>query len=289
MFLPVSFRSFLFGVLFSALALFVLPSILKQEYKSIGSNMAVNNSTRNTAISILANMSLKSLIFRPRTAALNSKPIQTASRHLTSTAVTKSAKPFMDAVRSRRTIYALNKTAPISDSQIQTIVKEALLNTPSSFNSQTTRLVLLLREEHDKFWDLTKESLKPLISAEQFEQTSKKLDGFKAGYGTILFYEDQPTIHSLEERFATYADKFQQWSEHTSAMHQFVIWTALEAEGFGANLQHYNPVVDVKAQKQWNLPEHWSLKAQLVFGGREGEPNVKEFKPVEERFRVFSS
>jgi predicted oxidoreductase (fatty acid repression mutant protein) len=70
-------------------------------------------------------------------------------------------------------------------------------------------------------------------------------------------------------------------------MHQFVLWAALEAEGFGANLQHYNPVVDAKAQEQWDIPATWNLKAQLVFGGRAGEPGEKQFKAVEERLRVY--
>ncbi|TKA50129.1 hypothetical protein B0A49_11969 [Cryomyces minteri] len=79
---------------------------------------------------------------------------------------------------------------------------------------------------------------------------------------------------------------FPQWSEHTSAMHQYVLWTALEAEGFGANLQHYNPIIDQKAQTHWKIPMTWSLKAQLVFGGRAGEPGEKQFQPIEERVFV---
>ena len=69
-------------------------------------------------------------------------------------------------------------------------------------------------------------------------------------------------------------------------MHQFALWTALEAEGFGANLQHYNPLIDVKAKSEWNVPLTWKLRAQLVFGGKAGEPGEKTFKPVEERLFV---
>lgn len=70
-------------------------------------------------------------------------------------------------------------------------------------------------------------------------------------------------------------------------MHQYVLWAGLEAEGFGANLQHYNPVIDQKAQNHWNIPPEWSLKAQLVFGGKAGEPNEKTYKPVEERMFLY--
>jgi uncharacterized protein len=64
--------------------------------------------------------------------------------------------------------------------------------------------------------------------------------------------------------------------------------TALELEGFGANLQHYNPVIDAAAAAEWDLPKSWSLKAQLCFGGRAGDPGEKTFEPVEgKRLRVF--
>jgi uncharacterized protein len=69
-------------------------------------------------------------------------------------------------------------------------------------------------------------------------------------------------------------------------MHQYVLWTALEKEGFGANLQHYNPLIDQKIASTWNVPENWSLKSQLVFGKPEGQPGEKQFKPVEGE-RVF--
>ena len=51
-------------------------------------------------------------------------------------------------------------------------------------------------------------------------------------------------------------------------MHQFAAWTALEAEGLGANLQHYSPLPDQKASETWNIPLEWSLKAQLVCAAR---------------------
>lgn len=42
-------------------------------------------------------------------------------------------------------------------------------------------------------------------------------------------------------------------------MTQFAIWTALEAEGLGANLQHYNPIVDQKVTATWDVPASWEL------------------------------
>ena len=90
-----------------------------------------------------------------------------------------------------------------------------------------------------------------------------------------------------------YADKFPQWSEHTSAMHQYALWVALETEGLGCNLQHYNPLPNKKASEVWKIPEDWDLKAQLVFGtpaegAREGLAE-KTQQPLEERLLTFGA
>ncbi|KAI9692690.1 MAG: hypothetical protein M1820_009440 [Bogoriella megaspora] len=198
-----------------------------------------------------------------------------------------SQKTFLDVVKTRRTHYALNKQPPISDDRIVELVNETVLHSPSSFNSQSARVVLLLKAEHERFWDFVWEILQPFLTDEDQKKGSKaRIDGFRNGYGTALFFEDPDPIHALQKQFALYADKFPQWSEHTSAMHQYVLWAALEAEGLGCNLQHYNPLIDQKAQKEWNIPLEWSLKAQLVFGGRAAEPGEKTFKPLEERVFV---
>ena len=126
-------------------------------------------------------------------------PIPTAIRPFSSSSSTMSVtQSFWDTVKNRRTYYALNKKAPISDDRIVAIVKDAILHTPSSFNSQSSRLVVLLKADHDKFWEMVKEVLKPMVPAEAFAKTEKKIDGFKAGYGTVRI-SPLPAENSLRE------------------------------------------------------------------------------------------
>lgn len=212
--------------------------------------------------------------------SITSKPFVTSSYNMAS------SKSFLEAVKERRTYYSLNKEVPLSDKQIVDIVNTLATHVPSSFNCQSTRQLVLLNEEHDKFWDLALEALKPMLSEEQLPTTSKKLAGFKAAYGTILLFEDQTVVEGLKRNIPIYAHHFGDWSEHTNAMHAFALWTALEAEGLGANLQHYNPVVDDKVRDQWKLPAEWKLRAQLVFGGRAGQPGEKTFEPLEKKVQV---
>lgn len=111
--------------------------------------------------------------------------------------------------------------------------------------------------------------------------------GFRSGYGTILFFEDDAVIKSLQEQFELYKDNFPIWSQQSSGMLQFAIWTALELEGLGASLQHYNPLIDEAVKAEWNIPESWRLIAQMPFGNPTAEPGEKDFQPIEERVKVF--
>jgi predicted oxidoreductase (fatty acid repression mutant protein) len=197
------------------------------------------------------------------------------------------AKNFMVAVEDRRTYYNISKEATISDERIQEILRHAVRHTPSAFNSQSARVVLLLGDQHNKLWDITKETLRRIVPSDHFASTEEKLDSFRSGYATVLFFEDQSIIRSLQEQFPRYAENFPGWSLQSSGMHQFVIWTALEIEGFGVSLQHYNPLIDDSVKSEWGISDDWKLLAQMPFGKPTAGPANKEFKPLEERIKIF--
>ncbi|KAJ6088371.1 hypothetical protein N7486_009632 [Penicillium sp. IBT 16267x] len=200
---------------------------------------------------------------------------------------------LIELAKARRTHYKLGKNSPVADSKIEELVNAAIVNVPSAFNTQSTRLVVLLHEEHERFWDLVIESFDNLLKSgvvpEEVwkNQTLPKLTGMKAAVGTVLFYEDPAHVKPYAEKFAIYKDHFEPWAEHTNAMHQYFLWIGLVGLGFGVNLQHYNPLVDVAAAKQWNIPTDWRLVAQMVFGSPEGAPNDKLQKPTEDRAKVY--
>ena len=197
-------------------------------------------------------------------------------------------RDFKEALRHRRTYYHITDSSPISDEQIKEIIDFAVMNVPSAFNSQSTRIVLLLGKNHKKLWEITKETLKRLVSAEVFKGTEAKIDGsLAAGYGTILFFEDKAVVEQLQDSFPTYYDKFPVWAQQTSAMHQLAIWTMLEDAGLGVSLQHYNPLIDDEVRRTWDLPESWMLIAEMPFGTPTAEPGEKEFQELSERIKIF--
>ena len=63
---------------------------------------------------------------------------------------------FNDAMEQRRTIYNLESTISIDDSELEELIAHAVKHVPSAFNSQSTRIVLLLNDKNEKFWENTK-------------------------------------------------------------------------------------------------------------------------------------
>lgn len=200
-----------------------------------------------------------------------------------------SRQSLQQAAESRRSVYSLNKNLPVGKDEVVQIVEHAVLHTPSSFNSQSARVVVLFGEEHDKVWQIVEDALRSVVPADSFEPTAQKLNLFKAGAATILFYEDQNVVKGLQEQFPAYAANFPVWADQANAMVQYAVWTTLAAAGAGANLQHYNPLPDAAIAEAWNIPENWLLRAQMVVGGIGAPAGEKTFQPVAERLKVFGA
>lgn len=196
-------------------------------------------------------------------------------------------KALQEAVKNRRSFYAIGKDKILSNEKIVEIIRHAVQYAPSAFNSQGARVLVLIGSEHDKLWELTKDILKGIVPAGQFSQTEKKIDFFKSGYGTILYFEDQDTITGLQKKFPLYQQNFPIWSLQSSGMLQYSIWTLLEAEGFGVSLQHYNPLIDEKVKEMWHIPASWKLLGEMPFGKPLAAPDAKTFLPLDERIMVF--
>lgn len=200
-----------------------------------------------------------------------------------------SASVFFDTVRSRRSVYGLSKKSPVSDERIREIVAEAVKHAPSAFNSQSGRAVILLGRRHDALWDHTLDLLRGLVKdPEALKQTEGRIAAFKGAYGTVLFFEDQAVVQGLQAQFALYKDNFPVWSQQSAGMLQYVVWAAFAAEGLGANLQHYNPLVDAWVAEQTGAPANWKLVAQMPFGLPAAPAAEKAFTSLDQRVLVFN-
>jgi uncharacterized protein len=96
-----------------------------------------------------------------------------------------------ELAKARRSHYKLGRNSPVPDERIEGLVKDAILHIPSSFNTQSTRIVVLLHKDHEKAWDLVLDAMGQLhesgVISEQMwtNQMKPKLESTKAAYGTV--------------------------------------------------------------------------------------------------------
>lgn len=196
-------------------------------------------------------------------------------------------KDFYNAMKERRSIYSISKESPVSDERIQEVVEDAVNHVPSAFNSQTSRVVVLFGEKHDKLWDITMEALRKVVPEENFASTEQKINSFKAGHGTVVYFEDFSVVEALQKQFELYKDNFPVWAQQSSGMLQFAVWTALSIEGLGASLQHYNELIEDEVKKEFNIPSNWKMIGQMPFGKGTAPAGEKEFMPIENRVKIL--
>lgn len=193
---------------------------------------------------------------------------------------------FKKLTEKRRSIYNLSKDIKVSDEEIIEVIKHALTHTPSAFNTQLFRVVLLFNDKHYDFWDKTEDVLRKR-STKDFTKTELKMKSFKDAYGTILFFEDSDVIKSLQEKMPSYAEHFSTWAKQDISMLQYNIWLALTSLGLGVNLQHYNPLVDEFIKTDYLDNNSWKHVGEMVFGNPASNPSEKQFVPIENKIKIF--
>lgn len=193
---------------------------------------------------------------------------------------------FNEMIQHRRSFYSFTKNSGVNDETLIQLVENILLTTPSAFDSQSQRIVLLLGDQHDLFWDMVLMKLKPNVSEEKFPTTQAKIQGFKSGQGTLLFYDDTNVTKEMKAKYPLYGDKAELWAYESNAMLQYVAWLGLADLGLSTSLQHYNPLIDQAAAMQFEIPLHWKMIAQMPFGIAAHEPKIKTQVPLDQRFKV---
>lgn len=185
-----------------------------------------------------------------------------------------------EGLKQRRSYYQLNKELPVSADEIHALINEVTELVPDAFNMKSARVVVALGEKQDELWDGIYDVFDGKVARE-------KIDGFKAAAGTILYFYDEEVVRGLQEKFDAYAENFPVWANQANGMLQINIWSALRELGVGANIQHYNPVIDDFAREKFGLPENWKLVAQMPFGGIVMEPAPKDKEDVSERVKFY--
>lgn len=185
-----------------------------------------------------------------------------------------------EALLKRRSIYALNKDLPVSEDEIIKTVEETVALIPDAFDCKSQRVIVVFGDKQDELWDAIFEAFNGQIAKE-------KTDSFKAAAGTVLYFTDKNVTNELIDTFPMYASSFPIWNMHANSMLQIAVWTSLTELGLGANLQHYNPVIDKTIKCLFDIPDSYQLVAQMPFGGITADPIPKDEEDISKRVTIF--
>lgn len=188
---------------------------------------------------------------------------------------------ILELFAKRHSFYDISDKTPFTPDNIERIIKKCMELYPSSFNTQSARLLLLYGKEHHRFWALVESELLKNSPKDKAEAIKKRVASFDKGHGTILFCDDMSVVRALEKKMPLYADNFKNWSHQSNAILQFMIWSALADSNIGASMQHYNPLIDEAVKEQFDIPENWELVAQMPFGNIETEPQPHSFEDID--------
>ena len=186
-------------------------------------------------------------------------------------------------IKNRRSVYSLNKNMPVSDDEVFDLVRDCVKYVPDAFNIKSQRVVIFTGAEHKKFWDNV---YNELVNFSGKNLSRERYDSFAAGYGTILYFYDMDVVENAKSQYTLYADRFNDWVMQSNGMLQFAVWTGLRTLGLGANLQHYNPIINKMVQDMFNVPKNWVLVAQMPFGGIDKNPDSKPDEDILKRFII---
>lgn len=106
--------------------------------------------------------------------------------------------PLLQAFDHRRSCYSLTNKSLIPHKELKQLVQDCLNVVPSAFNTQTTRLVILVGQHHAKLWEIVGDALSNKIGAERYAAgTEAKIKAFGNAHGTILFIDDPKAVEGL--------------------------------------------------------------------------------------------
>ena len=190
---------------------------------------------------------------------------------------------FINFIKNRRSVYALNKNMPITDDVVFGIVRDCVRFVPDAFNMKSQRVLVIVGEKHEKFWNAVYDEM---VKFNGGRFSRERTDSFAAAYGTILYFYDGAVVNETREKYPLHVESFHDWVMQSNGMLQFAVWTALADINVGANLQHYNPVIDKMVREKFNLPESWTLVAQMPFGGIAAAPKQKAVEDIDLRVKI---
>lgn len=86
----------------------------------------------------------------------------------------------------------------MSEAQVTALVEKLAELVPDAFNMKSSRVVVALGEKQDMLWNTVYDAFGGKVARE-------KIDSFRAGAGTVLYFYDEAVVQALQAQFPLYA------------------------------------------------------------------------------------
>ena len=133
---------------------------------------------------------------------------------------------IIESLEKRRSYYSIGKELPVSEAQVTALVEKLAELVPDAFNMKSSRVVVALGEKQDMLWNTVYDAFGGKVARE-------KIDSFRAGAGTVLYFYDEAVVQALQAQFPLYAANFPGWALQSSGMLQLSVWSGLRELGVG--------------------------------------------------------
>lgn len=184
------------------------------------------------------------------------------------------ARDFLASLERRQEASKLGReVTPESYARVKAIITETILLCPTSFNTQSTRVVILYGADHLALWSLLCE-----CGVHSDDEAMHFKHHILPAMGTAVFFEEGADTDALAKRFPQYADVLPVFEDQTSGMAQFAVSAALAQEGLATAVYHMasssstSPSVEERVRGLLQVPASWRMKAQMAFGTVKEEP-----------------
>lgn len=104
---------------------------------------------------------------------------------------------YLNAITNRRTIYNLKPELPqgVGLDDVKRTVHVILKNTPTAFNSQVNRAVIIVGDTHKRIWDAVASAM-PTAEAKKRPESCRD-----EAYGSVIFFTDEGPTEKLQRDF----------------------------------------------------------------------------------------
>ncbi len=191
----------------------------------------------------------------------------------------------MDVIEKRRSNYDLAANIELNKKDLINLLRKIIYYSPSPFNVQSSKIVLLNKKSHHLLWTtVVEEYLKKNNNGELLDSDKARIKREDKAYGTILFYKDEQVIEENKKKLDAYEQKeLNNWCIEESAMLQMNVWNELRLKNIGAHLVHFDNI-DEEISVTFDIDKKYKLVAMMVFGSIVQEAAVKPKKDIDKRF-----